>query len=90
MAFHATFSEPTFKASFEKEKTVRAVAGSGGIWGGTKDYSNLSNKPSINSHELLGNKTGDELELASKATIQNVASSVPTVATASEVLAKLT
>ena len=33
--------------------------------GGTTDYTQLSNKPQINSHELEGNKTGEDLELLS-------------------------
>lgn len=32
--------------------------------GGTTDYEVLINKPSINGHELTGNKTGHELDLA--------------------------
>lgn len=39
---------------------VRAHS-SGGGGGGTSDYSQLSNKPSINGVTLTGNKTGSEL-----------------------------
>jgi hypothetical protein len=31
--------------------------------GGTSDYTQLSNKPQINGHELNGNKTGEDLGL---------------------------
>ena len=31
--------------------------------GGTKDYRYLANKPKINSVELVGDKTGDDLKL---------------------------
>ena len=37
---------------------------SGGF--GTNNYEKLKNKPSINSVELLGNKTSDDLKLQSK------------------------
>ena len=33
--------------------------------GGTSDYTQLSNKPQINGHELDGNKSGEDLELLS-------------------------
>lgn len=33
---------------------------------GTSNYEHLSNKPKINSIELLGNKTSDELNLQDK------------------------
>lgn len=38
--------------------------GEAGGGGGTSDYTDLSNKPSINSHELVGNKTAANLGLA--------------------------
>ena len=37
--------------------------GGGGGGGGTTDYTQLSNKPQINSHELSGNKTSSDLGL---------------------------
>lgn len=39
------------------------IAASGGGGGGTTNYQDLSNKPSINGLELLGNKTAQELGL---------------------------
>lgn len=42
-------------------KTVNVGEGGGG--GGTTDYTDLENKPSINSVTLTGNKTGSELGL---------------------------
>lgn len=38
---------------------IRAGGGSGG----TKDYENLCNKPSINGVELTGNKTSSEIHV---------------------------
>lgn len=49
---------------------------SGGGGGGTSDYSDLTNKPSINSVTLSGNKTASDLGLAA-------ASDIPTVPIAS-------
>lgn len=37
-----------------------------GQTGGTTDYNKLTNKPSINAVELIGNKTSDELYLQDK------------------------
>ena len=41
---------------------LKEVIESGG-GGGTSDYTQLSNKPQINGHELNGNKTGADLDL---------------------------
>lgn len=49
-----------------------ATAISQGGGGGTSNYNDLSNKPSINSTTLSGNKTGAELGLASTADISNI------------------
>lgn len=38
---------------------------------GTTNYERLSNKPQINSVELIGNKTGDELNLQIKGNYPN-------------------
>lgn len=38
----------------------------GGGGGGTKDYNELINKPSINGHELVGDMNADDLDLAEK------------------------
>lgn len=40
--------------------------------GGTSDYPDLTNKPSINGHTLLGNQTGSDLGLASSSDIPTV------------------
>ena len=40
--------------------------GGGGGGGGTTDYTQLSNKPQINSHELSGNKSSSDLGLQSE------------------------
>ena len=40
--------------------------GGGGGGGGTTDYTQLSNKPQINSHELSGNKSSSDLDLQSE------------------------
>ena len=44
-------------------KAIADNAGGGGGGGGTTDYTQLSNKPQINSHELSGNKTSSDLGL---------------------------
>lgn len=44
--------------------------GSGGGGGGTSDYTDLSNKPSINGVELSGNKTASQLGMANANTFQ--------------------
>lgn len=43
---------------------IKAIAGSGG--GGTSDYTQLTNKPSINSVTLTGDKTASDLGLEPK------------------------
>lgn len=57
-------------------KTLNGVSllGSGDIQfeEGSGDYTNISNKPSINGVELSGNKTSDDLGLAAKSDIPNV------------------
>ena len=40
--------------------------------GGTSDYPDLTNKPSINGHTLLGNQTGADLGLASSSDIPTI------------------
>lgn len=56
---------------YYKFKSTNTVDASTGKWreresggGGTTDYSNLTNKPSINDVELSGNKTASDLGLA--------------------------
>lgn len=53
-------------ATWQYEMTL-----SGGS-GGTSDYPDLTNKPSINGHTLLGNQTGADLGLASSSDIPTV------------------
>lgn len=43
--------------------TLRGTLSVGSESGGTDNYNNLINKPSINGHELVGNQSGDNLEL---------------------------
>lgn len=42
---------------------LKKIAGGGGGGGGTKDYTQLTNKPSINGVELTGNKTSEQLNI---------------------------
>jgi hypothetical protein len=53
-------------ATWQYEMTL-----SGGS-GGTSDYTDLTNKPSINGHTLLGNQTGADLGLANSSDIPTV------------------
>ena len=61
---------------YYKFKSTNTVDASTGKWreregGGTTDYSELNNKPSINDTELSGNKTASELGLANINDIPN-------------------
>ena len=51
----------------EKSKGLAMDSGNGG--GGTTDYTDLSNKPSINSVTLSGNKTSSDLGLVPAPTV---------------------
>lgn len=51
-----TSTEGTYKMRIDK-------IASGGGGGGTTDYEDLDNKPSVNSNELIGNKTSSQLGL---------------------------
>lgn len=53
-------------ATWQYEMTL-----SGGS-GGTSDYPDLTNKPSINGHTLLGNQTGSDLGLASSSEVEQI------------------
>jgi len=55
----------------DKSSLVAAIneAAQGGGGGGTSDYTDLTNKPSINSVELSGNKTAAQLSLATAAEV---------------------
>ena len=58
-----------------EELAVKVTGIGGGGGGGTDDYTNLTNKPQINSVTLTGNKTGEDLKLISnKATGTNAVS----------------
>ena len=49
-----------------EEIYLNKIANGSGGGGGTSDYSDLSNKPQINSTELSGNKTSSDLGLQSE------------------------
>ena len=53
------------------EGNIISATGGGGTGGGTNDYEELDNKPSINGVELSGNKTASDLLLVSKETFDN-------------------
>ena len=50
-----------------KGSLIKGTGGSGG--GGTSNYNDLSNKPSINGVSLTGNKTSADLSLVSAPTV---------------------
>ena len=56
--------------------TINSTASGGG---GTSDYSQLTNKPSINGVTLSGNKTSEDLGLASKTYVDNLVGNINTV-----------
>lgn len=56
--------------TINKGSLIKETGGSGG-GGGTSDYSDLTNKPSINSVTLSGNKTGADLGIVSAPTVVN-------------------
>ena len=51
----------------QTEKTLKQLIAAGGGSGGTSDYEQLNNKPSINGNTLTGNKTGANLGLEDSA-----------------------
>lgn len=55
--------------------------------GGTDDYEDLENKPSINNVTLIGNKTSSDLGLASQASITDINSKIPNQASQNNQLA---
>lgn len=77
----ATTLSPGSPATAEYEDGVfkfgipRGYDGSGG-GGGTGDYEDLDNKPSINGHELSGNQTAAQLGLATPSDIPTVPTKV--------------
>ena len=56
--------------------TINSTASGGG---GTSDYSQLTNKPSINGVTLSGNKTSEDLGLASKTYVDNLVGNINTI-----------
>ena len=70
----------TANGPVECVKTYSVGGGGGG--GGTSDYTDLDNKPQINSVTLTGNKTGEDLKLATnKATGTDALSFIGTATT---------
>ncbi len=55
--------------TMNKGSLVKNPKSSGGGGGGSTDYTDLSNKPSINSVTLSGNKTSADLSLVSAPTV---------------------
>ena len=53
--------------TLNKGSLIKGTGGSGG--GGTSNYNDLSNKPSINGVSLTGNKTSADLSLVSAPTV---------------------
>lgn len=51
----------------QTEKTLKQLIAAGGGSGGTSDYDQLNNRPSINGNTLTGNKTGANLGLEDSA-----------------------
>lgn len=49
--------------------TLRGALSVGSESGGTDNYNDLINKPSINSHELVGDQSGDDLDLIDKGSV---------------------
>lgn len=49
---------------------VKKHASGGGSGGGTTNYNDLSNKPSINGVELLGNKTSNDLGISGGVSVE--------------------
>ena len=55
--------EPIIRKEFYYADIITALKNGGGGGGGTSDYSQLSNKPQINSTELSGDKSSSDLGL---------------------------
>lgn len=58
------FNPNNTRIEIEVEEVMESVSG------GTKDYEKLENKPSINSVELVGNKTFEELGITPLSNIE--------------------
>lgn len=52
------------------DSTWMKIENGGGGGGGTTDYNALTNKPSINGVELLGNKTSDDIDVAPESRVE--------------------
>ena len=66
--FKATFSQSEgMKATFSSSGTMAADFGSV-VQVHSDDYEDLRNKPTINSVEVVGDKTGDDYQLQNKLT----------------------
>lgn len=59
-----------------EEVYLKRIAENGGGGGGTSNYEQLSNKPQINGVTLSGNKSADDLDLASKTDVTGKADKV--------------
>jgi len=70
-----------------EEQYLDYIAVNGGGGGGTSDYTDLSNKPQINSVELTGNKTGAAFGLAAAEDVTGIQEVIPDTATSSNKLA---
>lgn len=49
---------------------VKIVIGGGGGGGGTTDYNQLTNKPSVNGVELVGNRSSDDLDVSPESRVE--------------------
>lgn len=58
------------------DAVAKAIAGGGGGGGGSTDYADLTNKPKINNVELSGNKSLENLGIASDADLETLSESV--------------
>lgn len=52
-------------------ETLEGELNEGSVIIGSTDYNDLQNKPFINGIELVGNKTLDELDIATKEDVEN-------------------
>lgn len=68
----------------EVDGTKYKITGGGG---GTSDYTQLTNKPSINNVTLNGDKTSSDLGLASQASVTDINSKIPSQASSTNQLA---
>ena len=62
---------------------LKKISGGGGS-GGTSNYNDLSNKPSINGVELIGNKTSSDLLISGSVSFDTLAATDTTFSTSTE------